>query len=516
MKSRILYLFVSFAYFTCLGQTYFDNTYKTGYNNVLSSNVLSTADSGCVFVNYIRDSLTHRQDFGLLRLDKNGNELVKKSFNMFNNDYSGFLQGMKQFIPATPCSYFLTGGISISNKNAVVLNKINRFTLDTIKTIIYSNPSVSYVMGSFIKFSDNKYFLVGSGGTSTTAWSVLFQMDSNLTINNIVNILTTNLFACVNAIYNPVNKKILMQGWTTQPQYPLTFVEIDTLGVITNSFSSVSSFTTGFSQIFFSPIDTCYIGIGGSKTAIYGNNNLYKLAIAKYDINLKMRWLKKYGDNSLTNGLGDAVILTDGSIVASGNYSKLTSLPLLNEDANGIILKVDKDGHFKWMKEYSHYGPGNFRESLYGIDKTFDNGFILCGSVMNLPKAKAWSIRTDSVGCVIGGCGTSSITVDSLIIKEPVDTSSTVDFKELILRDYGFSLFPNPAQDFLDIKFTSLNTNLYKLQITDLSGRKLESIELRSESNVKLSISEYSPGIYFVSLYKEGIAVETKKLIIVR
>jgi len=89
-----------------------DNTYKTGYNNVLSSNVLTNSDSGCVFVNYIRDSATSSQDAGFIKLDKHGNAVVKKSFNLFNLDHLGFLQGMKQFICATPCSYFLAGTVT--------------------------------------------------------------------------------------------------------------------------------------------------------------------------------------------------------------------------------------------------------------------------------------------------------------------------------------------------------------------------------------------------------------------
>ena len=150
MKIKLSIILVCLTQMFCVGQTYFDNTYKTGYNNLLSSNVLTTPDSGCVFVNYISDSITHKQYVGLIHIDKFGNEVIKKSFSIPNYEYGGFLQGMKQFIPATTCSYFLTGGTYTGNINPFILNKINRVTLDTIKTVIYSN-NFSYNVSNFIK-----------------------------------------------------------------------------------------------------------------------------------------------------------------------------------------------------------------------------------------------------------------------------------------------------------------------------------------------------------------------------
>jgi len=88
MKTTKLYIvIICLVHLICAGQTYFDNTYKTGYNNVLSSNVLTTPDSGCVFCKLYSDSATSSQDAGFIKLDKHGNAVVKKSFNLFNLDH---------------------------------------------------------------------------------------------------------------------------------------------------------------------------------------------------------------------------------------------------------------------------------------------------------------------------------------------------------------------------------------------------------------------------------------------
>ena len=508
MKTTKLYILVGcLVQIFCAGQSYFDNTYKTGYNNLLSACVLTTPDSGCVFVNYIEDSVSGRQDFGLIKLDKHGNEIVKKTSNILNMSYPYFLQGMKHFIAATPCSYFLTGDVPGGSSSTVILNKINRITLDTLKSTFYDDGVYSYYLNSFIKMNNNKYFLIGNKFTITHQWPAIFQLDSNL---NIINIKTiTNCptdFGCLNAIYNPGTKKILLEGRLPSGQYPNMFIHVDTLGVISNTYSSVSSFTTGISQTFYSAFDTTYVCIGGKVNFKYGNNNLYSLCIAKYDRNLNMLWQKTYGDYALSNALADAVILPDGSIVASGSYSKLTSLPLINGDQNGVILKVDKDGRFKWMQEYNHYGPGTnteyYTECFYGIDTTRESGFILCGNVMNLPKAKAWAVKTNGFGCAMPGCISSTVTVDSVIIVHidppPVDTS-TVGLNKNYLENENILIFPNPVKDKLHFEGSVGLLEDIELGITNTLGQSIYSktnIDLKEE----LDLSFLKAGIYYFSI----------------
>lgn len=72
-KVIVLLLLVSGS--SVKAQSNSDNYFTTGYNNLLSCKVVTNEDSSYAFVNYIKDSVTKRQDFGLIKTDKNGNEM---------------------------------------------------------------------------------------------------------------------------------------------------------------------------------------------------------------------------------------------------------------------------------------------------------------------------------------------------------------------------------------------------------------------------------------------------------
>ena len=115
-----------------------------------------------------------------------------------------------------------------------IFTKINKTTLDTIKNTFYYDGIYNYYLNNFIKLNDNKYYLIGGKGNATTQWPVIFHLDSNLTIVNIITLnnpinLTTN-----NIVLNPISKKLLFGGTITYSSNQLNvgFIEADTLGVI--------------------------------------------------------------------------------------------------------------------------------------------------------------------------------------------------------------------------------------------------------------------------------------------
>lgn|GEM_PF-3911388 len=501
----------------CKGQTTFDAYYKTGYHSNKSSNVIARPDSNCVFVNYTVDSLTSRLDVGLLMLDKNGNEVIKNSFNMFNKSYNSFTSGMKNFIEATPSSYFLSGSYFVGNDQSFILNKFSRTTLDTLKTVIYSNPGFHAILG-ITKLNDNKYFLIGNTGNSTSQWPIMLQVDSNLNILQTINIATSNNFFVSDAIYNPVTKKILLAGCTASGQYLNTFVYIDTLGIISQiAFGAKYYQYRHILQMYFSPVDSTYIAIGDLKTGIYGNIGLYKLCISKYDVNLNLKWEKTYGDAMPASGLLDAVVLNDGSTVVSGAYSAQTSFPLANANMNGIILKVNKNGNLKWAREYDHVPAGSLIEQFYGIDKTIDKGFILCGSIIGPPtnKSKAWAVKTDSLGCVTPNCLSSVMQVDSIIYPPlPVDTTNMVGIiKRGFNPDKKLNVYPNPTSEFLKIEFTenaTVEKREYELVIVNTLGQVVSKYKSTGETP-ELDVSYLKVGIYFLQIFEMGKQVAVEK-----
>lgn len=494
-------------------QTLFDNYYKTGFVNVRTSDPICNLDSSTVLLTYIVDSTTGRQDAGFIKVDKFGNEISQNSFNLFNRYNSGF-KGMKNFIEGTACSYLLSTSTSMFNRYALVLTKVNKKTLDTMKVAIYYDQNYSLSMNHITKFSNNKYLLLGNKWDNSTNQPIIFQLDSNLIITDTINVTNTPInYVYDNAVWEMHSKKYILHGKINESDRPIVLLKMDTLGVVSRSVTSLSSFTTIIGQTFFSNIDSSYLGIGARVDSIYGNNRLYKLTISKFDKNLNMIWLKTYGEAALYNGLWDGVVLNDGSIVCSGSYSKLTSSPMINMNQNGVILKVDKKGNLIWMREYDHEPAGNYWECFYGIEQTKEGGFIAGGNIVNMPKAKAWVVQTDSEGCVLPGCASSTITVDSIPVPPPtpLDTS-TVGLNKRLNKNINWKLFPNPAQNTLNVQIDGLTDfKSFDIRLFSMLGQEVKKIELHKRTE-SIDISELQLGMYLVLIYQDKVLIGNTKI----
>jgi hypothetical protein len=70
------------------------------------------------------------------------------------------------------------------------------------------------------------------------------------------------------------------------------------------------------------------------------------------------------------------------------------------------------------------------------------------------------------------------------------------------VQNASFLVFPNPSEGIFTLKFNELPTN--NIQITDISGRIIEEVRIRSEVS-KIDLSRYSKGIYFLTEINSGI-----------
>lgn len=77
----------------------------------------------------------------------------------------------------------------------------------------------------------------------------------------------------------------------------------------------------------------------------------------------------------------------------------------------------------------------------------------------------------------------------------------------------AFKIYPNPATDHFNIQLIPFDANAaYQLVITDLYGKKLQQDKYSSEVN-KVSISDFPPGVYLLSIYKDASFLGCQKLI---
>ena len=93
--------------------------------------------------------------------------------------------------------------------------------------------------------------------------------------------------------------------------------------------------------------------------------------------------------------------------------------------------------------------------------------------------------------------------IDKVIL--PDQTATSVND----LDDANFSVYPNPAEDVLNIRTDAAGADV---RIMNLTGKVVFNSNMLS-SNERIDVSSYSPGIYFVVVENEGSA-NTKKIII--
>lgn len=411
---------------------------------------------------------------------------------------------MRQFIPATSCSFFAAAITYTSTNATILLTKINRNTLDTIRTNTYYDGIYSYSMNSLLKFHDNKYFLVGNKFNSSGQWPCVFHLDSNLNIVSSFTLSNPNNYTTIGAFYDTMNYKIVLTNRKLNSfnGTNVTLLLCDTLlnGLASNTYST--DFTNSVVQVIYSGYDNCYITIGALQTSIYANNySMFRIQLCKYDANLNTVWRKIYGSATIQNHLADAVVNADGAIVACGIYSDSTSLPLMNYDTKGAILKTNANGDSLWMRQYNNhvYGssPANYLETFYGIENTLDGGYILCGSVSNQPQNKAWIVKTDSLGCVSSGCGS--------VITDEYDLSANTNQLRVV---------PNPARDYVDIEVPENVDKEYFVQIQDITGKII--LELKVCGYERIDVSPYEGGIYIINLLLNSNMLSSKKLVIIK
>jgi hypothetical protein len=73
-----------------------------------------------------------------------------------------------------------------------------------------------------------------------------------------------------------------------------------------------------------------------------------------------------------------------------------------------------------------------------------------------------------------------------------------------------FSIFPNPTNDFITV--TSKEGNIDELLIYHISGRILDRIQVKGNTNVTFDFSEYAKGGYLIEI-SGPFGTATKKVI---
>ena len=92
-------------------------------------------------------------------------------------------------------------------------------------------------------------------------------------------------------------------------------------------------------------------------------------------------------------------------------------------------------------------------------------------------------------------------------------TTLGIEDIESELKDYNISLYPNPAQSVLNLKFESQTVSNLNVEIISIDGKRVKSIMLSNLENTQVDISNLSQGVYVTNFYSGNTLIISKRLI---
>jgi len=118
----------------------------------------------------------------------------------------------------------------------------------------------------------------------------------------------------------------------------------------------------------------------------------------------------------------------------------------------------------------------------------------------------------------IDGCSIYSYKVEAQnhMFIDSIDVTYTIGGINCFLSDneiitaLAVSVYPNPANNVLNISISENNTSI---SIFDIVGKNVSEMNLVNGKNT-LNIENLNPGVYFYSIKRNGNIIETKKLIV--
>jgi hypothetical protein len=276
----------------------------------------------------------------------------------------------------------------------------------------------------------------------------------------------------------------------------LHFIEIDDLGSIVQTKTDFTHDLIYYPVSLVNTNDSGHLFCGHIGSSIQGITTYKKNLICKLNSDLEIDWeiIRNDSASGFTKiGMEKIVAINDSMFAGCGE----TFIDSLSE---GYLMKFDINGNMKWESKIRKAEWTSWssipNQGFYNMDITEDGGFVMVGEVQDFYSStnqQGWLVKTDSNGCLIADC------------QDFVNTPTLPD-------SFEWSLYPNPSSGYLKIDIP-LAFSKVDLCITDVSGKQILKETLISSSNL-IHLSDVVAGVYFVSIYKNGILRDTKKLVI--
>ncbi|MBN8643357.1 MAG: T9SS type A sorting domain-containing protein [Flavobacteriales bacterium] len=271
-----------------------------------------------------------------------------------------------------------------------------------------------------------------------------------------------------------------------------------------------------------------------SSGQVTGNNGGLDAWIIKIDQNGTLQWQKNIGgsNNDLINMIKET---SDGNYILVGATRSNDGDVSGNHGDNDIwVVKMNSLGDILWQKCYG----GSLHDYSTSVIETSDGNFIVNGYTnstdgditSSFGSYDAWIIKFNDNGDIIWSKTLGSIESDySRAIHTTSDNGLIVAGDRYIDSSFGsvglvyklssdnlsiselnnnlISIYPNPSFDELNIKFNTNNYFINSITIVDALGK---IVFKSSDSSSKIDISNFSDGIYYITITTESETFQTK------
>lgn len=490
MKSTIRICFVLFIVTVNISVAQiitFEHVYKgTGYD--FGYSVVQTYDKGYAVAGSTSSTGNGSTDAYLLKTDSMGVFQWQKTFGGINIDQAYSIQETKDtgLIIAGFTNSFGQGGYDL------FVIRTNRFG-DTLWTRTYGGSNWDFAY-SVAATADSGFVITGG----TYSYGKGSEDMYLLKINSVGDTLWTKTFG---GIKNDEARSVIQSkdGGYILTGFTKSFGDDngDYYTVKTNS-SGDTTWTCKYGgteeDIAYEVIERVYGGyiVGGrSKSSGAGNFDGVATNVSSAGV---VTWSGAYGGTD-DDGIY-SIKQSPGGRWAMAGYTYSFGLGM---GASDYLLYIESP--FSGLLSAT-FG-GNNMDKAYWINKTRDNGYIICGNTSSYGNVDhVFLVKTDSNGVVVSS--TIQETITGII---PINKPNN-DFK----------IYPNPTND--KVYLTFKNTNLYSsttITITDVLGSIYyrKEITISTSEAIEIESGNLASGIYIVTIEGNNFS-ENLKLIIER
>ncbi|MEO8151207.1 MAG: T9SS type A sorting domain-containing protein [Bacteroidia bacterium] len=433
---------------------------------------------------------------GYLMTASSGSTISTLRTLIIKTDFNGDTVWIKQY-GDTLQRYEISGLLKTSDGNYITGSRLRSYTLfkqciyllkfdnngDTLWAKTIFAPGSDQYFGLFLTECSDKGFLIAGQQTDSLATDGNVFITKTDSLGNeewTKNFGGANYDAALSSV-QLTDQGFLTLGWTRSyglGSRDLYLIKTDSIGNFKWQKTYGTAYLDGATGIT-KTADGNYL-LSGYK-GISSTQEIRSWLI-KIDTSGTIIWQKTYLNSD--SEIWWAHELQNNTIIAVG------ALEGNNGIVNAWVVKTDSFGNQLWDRSFGSY---NDHCCFRDVIQTSDSGFACVGFAYKGPNGNedGWLIKLDSLGCDSFGCAT---------------------YTEVNEVNYNseFSVYPNPVNDFLTIRFSYSLFSVCDITVYNMLGEQVYATRTFVQKQTAVPVSQLPPGMYFLSLKYEGQTVARK------